>query len=82
MPQLGIATLADGSIAFSDPGSYRVRRIAAGRVSAFAGSGRAGRRDGPGDSADLVLPTGLAVGSDGTVYVADTGNGAVRAIAP
>jgi sugar lactone lactonase YvrE len=80
MPQLGVATLADGSIVFSDPGSYRVRRVAGGRVTAFAGSGRAGRRDGGGGTADLVLPTGLAVAPDGTIYVADTGNGAVRAI--
>lgn len=80
MPQLGIAVLPDGSIAFSDPGSYRVRRVAGGRVTAFAGSGRAGARDGAGGSADLVLPTGLAAAPDGTLYVADTGNGAIRAV--
>jgi hypothetical protein len=79
-PFLGLATLPDGSLVVSDPGSYRIRRISGGAVSTLAGSGRSGVRDGAGDGADFVLPGGLTVDRTGTIYVADTGNGTVRAI--
>ncbi len=82
LPYLGIAVLPDGSVAVSDPGNYRVRRISPLGVTTLAGSGRFGARNGPGDEAELVLPAGLAVGPDGTLYVADSGNALLRAIVP
>ncbi len=88
LPYLGIAVLKDGSVAVSDPGNYRVRRIHldgnghARKVTTLAGSGRYGHADGPGDAAELVLPAGLAVGPDGRLYVADAGNALVRAVTP
>jgi DNA-binding beta-propeller fold protein YncE len=80
--------LEDGSVVVADPGNYRLRRITFGgdgkarEVTTFAGSGRYGAQDGPGRDADFVLPAGLAVGPDGTLYVADAGNALVRAIRP
>lgn len=88
LPYLGIAVLADGSVAVADPGNYRIRRIILGEsgkpcdVTTFAGTGRYGASDGDGDEAEFVLPAGLAVGPDGTLYVADAGNGLLRAITP
>jgi hypothetical protein len=78
----GILALPDGSLVVADPGNYRLRRIAAGAVTTLAGSGHAGARDGPGADADLVLPAGLALASDGTIYAAEAGSGSVRAITP
>lgn len=83
LPYLGIAVLPDGNLAVSDPGNYRVRRVTpSGEVSTLAGTGRYGFKNGTGDEADLVLPAGLAMGPDGTLYVADSGNALLRAITP
>jgi sugar lactone lactonase YvrE len=88
IPYLGIAVLGDGSVAVADPGNYRIRRIIFGpdgkarEMTTLAGSGRFGARDGDGQSADFVLPAGLAVGPDGTLYVADSGNALLRAVTP
>ncbi len=40
----------------------------------------AGRR--PREPSALMLPSGLAVGADGKVYVAEAGNGTVRVLTP
>ena len=82
LPMYGILALPDGSLVVADPGNYRLRRIAAGVVTTLAGSGHAGARDGAGADADLVLPAGLALGGDGTIYVAEAGSGSVRAVTP
>lgn len=82
MPYLGIAVLGDGSVAVSDPGSYRIRRLQGQVMTTLAGTGNGGHRDGTGDLADFVLPAGLAIGPDGRLLVADSGNGLIRAILP
>jgi DNA-binding beta-propeller fold protein YncE len=76
----GLAVLPSGALLISDPGNYRVRKLAGGNVSTFAGNGRGA--DGPGESTALILPSGVAVGRDGKVYVAEAGNGTVRVLTP
>jgi glucose/arabinose dehydrogenase len=62
--------------------SNRIRRIDRdGLVSTFAG-GREGFADGPGAAAAFHTPSALAFDRFGNLYVADTGNHAIRKIAP
>jgi sugar lactone lactonase YvrE len=77
----GVALAADGTIYVADAGvAQRIRRIAPdGTVTTLAGSER-GYRDGPAASARFDTPSGIAVDAAGTVYVADTGNNAIRRI--
>ena len=72
--------LSSGALLISDPGNYRIRKLQAGRVTTFAGNGRGA--DAAGEPSALILPSGIAVGADGTVYVAEAGNGTVRALTP
>ncbi|MDR1010630.1 MAG: carboxypeptidase regulatory-like domain-containing protein [Opitutaceae bacterium] len=76
----GIAVTAGGMIYIADTGNQVIRaRISDGTLVTIAGvSGSAGATDGP--PALFNHPAGLALGDDGTLYVADTGNGAIRII--
>lgn len=75
----GVAIDAKGDVYVADGGdSNRIRRIAAdGVVSTFAG-GREGFADGAGANAAFNTPSSLAFDRHGNLYVADTGNHAIR----
>ena len=77
----GVAMAADGTVYVADGvGSHRIRAISVdGRVRTLAGGTR-GFADGTGGDARFDTPSGLAIAADGTLYVADTGNNAVRRI--
>jgi DNA-binding beta-propeller fold protein YncE len=66
----------------ADKSNFTIRQITpTGRVSAFAGfPGIPGDADGPGRYARFNDPHGVAVDSAGNIYVADTGNNAIRKI--
>mmetsp|Transcript_94639 Transcript_94639/g.216488 ORF Transcript_94639/g.216488 Transcript_94639/m.216488 type:complete len:918 (+) Transcript_94639:3-2756(+) len=51
-------------------------------ATVVAGQGEFGTRDGPGGVAQFQQPAGVAVSTSGKIYVADTGNGLVRAVMP
>ncbi len=74
-----------GNIYLSDTDNHRVRRVdTAGVIRTVAGTGTPGFSGdgGPATDARLNFPYGLAVGPDGSVFVADLGNGRVRRIGP
>ncbi|OAM89019.1 hypothetical protein AW736_15080 [Termitidicoccus mucosus] len=55
----------------------------ASALTTLAGeAGASGADDGPGETARFNSPGAAVVGPDGTLYIADTANNAIRALAP
>lgn len=77
----GLVRTGDGTLYIADAGdNNRIRMVTAdGRVATVAGS-KEGFVDGSGLSAAFDTPSGLALDGDGNLYVADTGNHAIRKI--
>lgn len=74
---LGLALDATGNLYIADSANHKIRVVSpGGTISTFAGSGTAGNLGVGGDRLNLrmVNPAGVAVGPDGQVYIADTGN--------
>lgn len=79
----GVAADEQGRYYVADRRSHTVRLITAeGKVSTIAGIPHPGLVDGIGMEARFREPISVAVGSDGVVYVADSGNNAIRKITP
>lgn len=70
----------DGVLYIAETGANRILTLKNGTVSPLAGSGEDGMEDGHVSQATFSGPQGVAVGDDGTVYVADTLNSALRQI--
>lgn len=79
----GICMDARGVLYVADRGNHRIRKITAeGEVSTLAGNGEAGFADGNETAAKFNAPTGIAVDSEGFVYVTDLLNNRIRKISP
>lgn len=87
----GILLMQDGTAMISDGKNQLIRKIRGGQVSTFAGSDQftndlglpAGALlDGKGERCFFNDPDGLAADAQGNVYVADSGNHAIRKIIP
>ncbi len=78
-----VAVGASGLVYVADTYNHRIRVIdpASGAVTTIAG-GTFGFDDGTGAAAKFRYAGGLAVGTDGNVYVADTYNYRIRRIVP
>lgn len=78
----GIAIDKDGNLLVADRRNHRIRKITpAGVVTTIAGSG-AGYVDGASGSAKFSHPWGVSAGKDGSIYVADASNNAIRMMSP
>jgi len=78
----GIVVNSRGDIFITDTLNHVVRKIADGRVTTFAGTGKAGYADGVAPKAQFNLPSGLTVDQEDNLYVADTLNHVIRKITP
>jgi sugar lactone lactonase YvrE len=79
----GIAIDHHGNLLVSDSRSETVRMISpSGTVTTIAGSGEPGFIDGLGKLAKFSSPGGIAIAPDGSIYVADEENNAIRKVSP
>lgn len=80
----GPLAVSPGGILYVVDEDRVLRLLPSEKFAVFAGSGRRGFSGdgGPATRAELRLGGSIVVGADGTVYIADTGNNRVRAVAP
>jgi len=71
-----------GNLYVADYTGNRVRKVSAGLISTIAGNGISGYSGdgGPGKTAMLYAPQGVAVDSAGDVFISDSGNGVIREV--
>jgi sugar lactone lactonase YvrE len=78
---LGITCDASGNIYVADAGNNRIRKITpTGIVNTLQGTGIAGYVDGPSTVASFNAPFGIAIDINGTLYIGDQNNHAIRMI--
>jgi hypothetical protein len=80
----GLAVDANGDLFLCDSSNNRVRRVdaASGFISTVAGDGSAGAAGdgGPATAAQISNPAGVAIDGAGNLFIADSGNNAVRRV--
>jgi sugar lactone lactonase YvrE len=84
----GVTVAADGTIYIADTGNHCVRKVdRRGVITTVAGSRAGGDKaagysgdGGPATKARLCWPQGLALGADGSLYIADMCNGRIRKV--
>ncbi|MDR0353023.1 MAG: IPT/TIG domain-containing protein, partial [Opitutaceae bacterium] len=80
-PRDVVAHNTNGDIYVADTGNHLIKKIdSTGAVYIIAGGGVAGFSDGVGPEVLFNTPSGIAIDNDGDLYVADTGNHAIRHI--
>ena len=81
----GVAVDGSGNLFIADGGNHRVRRVdaATGVITTVAGNGTSDGftgDGGPGTSASLWSPTGVAVDGSGNLFIADWRKSRVRLV--
>jgi sugar lactone lactonase YvrE len=79
---LGLAVAVDGTIFVADSGNHLVRTIAPdGTVTTVAGRAESwGSQDGAGENARFNGPLGIAIDSQGDLFLSDANNHTIRRI--
>lgn len=79
----GVAVDAKGNVYVADAGANnRIRKITPEGVVSTTAGGEEGFQDGQGASARFNTPSAIALDADENLYVADTGNNAIRKVTP
>ena len=77
----GLAVDSAGNVFIADNGNNRIRKVSNGVITTVAGGGSASPGDGgAATSATLQSPTGVAVDTQGNLYIADSGENRVRKV--
>jgi trimeric autotransporter adhesin len=81
-----VAIDASGNIYIADTDNTVIRKVtvSTGIITTVAGDGTSGYSGdgGAATNAELNFPSGVAVGSSGIIYIADTNNARVRSVVP
>jgi serine/threonine-protein kinase len=79
----GLAVDTTGNVYVADRVNNKIRKVTpAGVVTTLAGTGTAGSTNGTGSAASFNDPFGIAVDSNGNLYVGDSGNNQIRKLTP
>jgi streptogramin lyase len=80
----GVAVDTNGNVYVADYANHTIRKITPmGVVTTLAGlAGSSGTNDGTGSAARFYFPAGMAVDTNGNVYVADQDNHTIRQVTP
>ena len=82
----GVVVDSDSVIYVADTGNHSIRKVTPDGVTTTiagaAGVAKSGYADGRGTNALFRLPYGICVDTNHNLYVADTGNSAIRKITP
>jgi sugar lactone lactonase YvrE len=78
----GIAVDASGNLYIADTDNNVIREVSGGIITTVAGNGSAGYSgdNGQATSAELFSPFGVAVDASGKLFIADTGDSAIRKV--
>ena len=78
----GLAVDSAGDLYIADYGNNRIRRVSNGVITTVAGNGTPGfgSDNGPATSAQLWYPSGVAVDSAGSLFIADYANNRIRKV--
>jgi trimeric autotransporter adhesin len=80
----GVFVDISGVIYIADQLNNRIRKVSGGTITTIAGTGIGGYSgdNGPGTSAELYRPSGVAVDASGNVFIAATYNNRIREVSP
>ncbi|MBR4656393.1 MAG: S-layer homology domain-containing protein [Oscillospiraceae bacterium] len=72
----------DDVLYVAETGGNRILTVRDGIVEVLTGTGEMGDQNGTAEEAAFAAPQGITVGEDGSVYIADTVNAALRVLRP
>ena len=80
---INITIDSNGNLYVVDLNNHSIRKVTqSGVVTTLAGNGSSGFADGTGAAAQFYQPEGIAIDSNGNLYVADANNNRIRKITP